>query len=98
MFKSFGNIIEAQAELIDGQVKTAKLIDKQTRQAQDVRQIRKEALRFLSGDPVQVEQVLNMIFSDFWRAEFLKLNSDIKTSLFAELSLAIESLDKEPDL
>lgn len=93
IFKAAGNLIEAQAELIEGQAKTARLIDKQTRQSQDVIQMKNEALRFLSGDPVPVEQVLGMIFSDFWRAEFLKLESNRKTSLFAELSLAIESLD-----
>lgn len=96
MFKSFGNLIEAQAELIEGQVETARLIDKQTRQAQDTGKIRRDTLHFLSGNPVQVERVLDMVFSDFWKAEFMKLPSDIKTALFAELSVAINSLE-EPE-
>lgn len=95
LFELFGDLITEQDELIEGQAKTARLVDRQARQAQDAGKIRREALRFLSGDPVPVEHVLSMIFSDFWRSEFLKLNSDIKTALFAELSIAIESLDTE---
>lgn len=95
IFKAFGNLIEAQAELIEGQAKTARLIDKQTQQAQDAGKIRRDTLHFLSGDPVQVERVLDIVFSDFWKAEFIKLKSDIKTALFAELSIAINSLEAE---
>lgn len=82
-----------QAELIEGQTETSKLIDKQTRQAQDAGQTRQNTLRFLAGDPAQVEKVIDMIFTPFWRNEFIKLRSDIKISLFAELTIAIESLD-----
>lgn len=93
IFELFGDLIAEQDELIEGQAQTARLIDKQARQSQDAGKVRQDALKFLSGDPVPVEKVLNIIFSDFWRAEFLKLKSDIKTSLFAELSIAIESLE-----
>lgn len=96
IFELFGDLIEETVELIEGQAKTAKLIDKQTRQSQNAGQIREDTLRFLSGDPVPVEHVLKMVFTEFWRAEFVKLGHDIKIELFASLSKAINSLE-EPE-
>lgn len=96
IFELFGDLITEQDELIEGQAKTAKLIDRQTRQAQDAGMIRQDTLRFLSGDPVPVEHVLEMVFTSFWRGEFVKLDHDIKIKLFAALSEAINSLEEEP--
>lgn len=96
VFELFGDLIAEQAELVEGQVQTARLIDKQARQSQDAATIKEDTLKFLSGDPVPVEQVLKMVFTDFWRSEFVKLEHDIKIELFAVLSKAINSLeDKE---
>lgn len=94
LFELFGDLITEQDELIEGQAKTAKLVDKQTRQAQDAGKIREDTLRFLSGDPIPVEQVLKMVFTDFWRTEFIKLEYEIKIELFASLSKAIISLEQ----
>lgn len=90
------DIIAEQAELIKGQEQTAKLVDKQTRQAQTDAQIKRDTLKFLSGDPIPVEHVLEMVFTPFWRGEFVKLEHEIKVEFFAALSKAIDSLeDKE---
>lgn len=100
IFELWADLIEDQAELIKGQAKTAKLIDKQTRESQNEGKIKRDTLRFLSGDPVPVEKVLEMVFTPFWRSEFVKLEHDIKIELFASLSKAINSLeipDEEPD-
>lgn len=96
IFELIGDLIEAQVELIEGQAKTARLIDKQTQQDQAEGQIKRDTLRFLSGDPVPVEKVLEMVFTPFWRSEFVKLEHDIKIELFASLSKAINSLG-EPE-
>lgn len=95
IFELFGDLVGEQNELIQGQAKTAKLIDKQADQAQDAGMMRQDTLKFLSGDPVPVEQVLQMVFTAFWRSEFIKLEPDIKVELFAALSKAINSLEDE---
>lgn len=97
MFESFADLIEDQAELVEGQAKTAKLIDKQAAKAQDESKIKRDVLRFLSGDPAQVEQVTDMIFTPFWKSEFDRLEHEVKIKLFAALTEAINTLDKEPD-
>lgn len=94
------DIIAEQAELIEGQSDTAKLADKQLGRERDASRIREDTLRFLSGDPISVEHVLKIVFTDFYRAEFTRLEHEIKIELFAVLSKAINSLktdDKEPD-
>lgn len=94
------DIIAEQAELIEGQADTAKLADKQLGRERDVGKIREDTLKFLSGDPIPVEHVLKMVFTDFYQVEFGKLEHEIKIELFAALSKAINSLkeeDKEPD-
>lgn len=94
------DIIAEQAELIEGQSDTAKLADRQLGRERDASKIRGDTLRFLSGDPVPVEHVLKMVFTDPFRIEFARLEHEIKIELFAVLSKAINSLktdDKEPD-
>lgn len=90
------DIMADQAELVKGQSDTAKLVDKQLERERDVGKIREETLKFLSGDPDPVERVLKMIFTDFWRDQFVKLEHDIKIELFSTLSKAILSLEN-PD-
>lgn len=94
------DIIAEQTELIEGQADTAKLVERQLGRERDAGMIREDTLRFLSGNPVPVEYVLKMVFTDFWRGQFAQLEHDIKIELFAILSKAINSLaepDKEPD-
>lgn len=97
VFELFADLIEDTVELIEGQAKTAKLIDKQAVKAQDEGQIKRDTLRFLSGDPVPVEKVLEMVFTSFWRSEFVKLKHEIKIELFTALTKAIDSLEEEDE-
>lgn len=93
------DIIAEQATLIEGQSDTAKLVEQQVERERGAGKIREDILRFLSGDPIPVEYVLKTVFTDFWRAEFMKLEHEIKIELFATLSKAIDSLgnSEEPD-
>lgn len=93
------DIIAEQATLIEGQSDTARLVERQLGLERDAGKIREDIFRFLSGDPVPVEYVLKMIFTDFWRAEFAKLEHEVKIELFVTLSKAIDSLgnSEEPD-
>jgi hypothetical protein len=91
------DIIADQAELVKGQSDTIKLVEKQLGRERDAGMIREDTLRFLSGDPVPVEHVLKMVFTDFYRNEFVKLEHEIKIELFAILSKAINSLKQEAD-
>lgn len=87
------DIIAGQTELIAGQAKTAKLVDKQLDQERDAKKTREDVLKFLSGDPIPVDHVLKTVFTDFWQTEFGKLEHGIKIELFATLSKAIMSLE-----
>lgn len=95
IFELFGDLIAEQAELIEGQAKTAKLIDKQTSHERDARQVKEDVIRFLSGNPIPVEHVLEMVFTPFWRSEFVKLGHEVKVKFFAALTEAINSLEAD---
>lgn len=95
VFELFGDLLEAQVELVEGQAKTAKLIDRQTSHERDVRQVREDVIRFLSGDPIPVEHVLELVFTPFWRGEFVKLKHEVKVKFFAALTEAIDSLESD---
>lgn len=93
-----GDLVSEQAELIEGQADTAKLIARQVGKEKDALTIIMNMDVFLSGDTATVEYILSIVFTETFAEAFGKLESDRQIELFASLRKAINSLEKKEGL
>ncbi len=90
----FGDLILEQAELIEGQLETAQLIEREIGRGRDAQTILSNIDVFLSGDVATAEHILNVIFVPVFAQAFSKLAPERQRELFASLREAINSLKR----
>lgn len=88
----FGDIIAEQAEFIEGQADTAKMIDRKLGRERDAGMMLADTEQFLTGDPATAKYILKKVFTDFFANEFEKLELEERVELFSALSKAINCL------
>lgn len=91
----FGDLILAQAELIEGQAETAQLIEREMGREKDAQTILSNIDVFLSGDVATAEHILNVVFVPVFAQAFGRLAPERQRELFASLREAINSLKRQ---
>lgn len=94
----FVDLMAEQADFIEGQADTAKLIERQAGKSRDALTIFMNVDQFLSGDEPTIEYILEIVFTEVFANAFGKLEPPRQTELFAALRVAINSLKKQDGL
>lgn len=93
-----GDLITEQAELIEGQADTAKLIEREFGRERDAKTILSNIEVFLVGDTASVQYVLDSVFLPIFAEAFGKLSDGRQRELFVSLREAVNSLKRQDNL
>lgn len=91
----FMDLIAEQADFIEGQAETAKVIERQAGKERDALTIFMNIDQFLSGDAPTIEYILEIVFTEIFADAFGRLDPARQIELFAALRTAINSLKRQ---
>lgn len=91
-------VVEKQADFIEQQVETAKLVEKQLGRERDAKTILNNIEVFLAGETASVRYVLEQVFLPVFAEAFGQLEPERQVALFASLREAVNSLKRRDNI